>query len=43
MNSKNIIHTKQSPINTSELSQGIYFYQAEMIGGEVVRGKFVKR
>ncbi|MEX0812356.1 MAG: T9SS type A sorting domain-containing protein [Chitinophagales bacterium] len=43
LNGRNVIHTKQSPINTSELSQGIYFYQVEMIGGEVVRGKFVKK
>ncbi|MEX0812358.1 MAG: T9SS type A sorting domain-containing protein [Chitinophagales bacterium] len=42
LNGRNVIYTKQSPINTSELSQGIYFYQVEMSGGEVVRGKFLK-
>ncbi|MEX2588696.1 MAG: T9SS type A sorting domain-containing protein, partial [Chitinophagales bacterium] len=39
---KNIIHSKQSPINTNELSPGIYFYQVEISGGELVRDKFVK-
>ncbi|MEX0811149.1 MAG: T9SS type A sorting domain-containing protein [Chitinophagales bacterium] len=43
INGRNVVHANQSPINTSELTQGIYFYQVEMRSGELVRGKFVKQ
>lgn len=42
LSGKNVVQTNQTPINTSELSQGIYFYQVEMSNGELLRGKFVK-
>lgn len=42
INGRIIFNSYQSTINTSELSQGIYFYQVEMSDGELVRGKFVK-
>lgn len=42
LNGKSIIQAHQSSINTSELSQGVYFYQVEMESGKLFRGKFIK-
>jgi PKD repeat protein len=43
LSGRQLITATASPVSTSSLPQGIYFYQVRLSDGKVARGKFVRR